>query len=146
MLHKADSVVDILIALIERSSNNIYTGYRLKALIQHAVNPEDIESGLAKPYYEKVIEIITSQENIESSAKQILLEAYKYLGYYYYVIKDKPNTILYWNKILVERFFDDLSDAGRHVDREVVKPPWDVRDRNAFRILKIEPSSPPELP
>jgi len=101
MLYKADSVVDILTKLIgdDRSSSNIYTDYRLKALIQFAINPVP-EVGSAKPYYEKVVEIITSKENIEPSVMQILMEAYRYLGFYYYEIKDKPNTILYWSKIL----------------------------------------------
>jgi len=101
ILNKADSAVDIL---IERTqSQNIYTGYRLKALIKYAIN-SDVEAGPAKPYYEKVVEIITAQyenqEEMSSTIKAILLEAYNYLGYHYYLIDDKPNIILYWNKVL----------------------------------------------
>jgi len=95
-LYKADSVVDIL---IKQTPSDIYTGYRLKALIKHAINPA-VEMGAAKPYYEKVVEIITAQQDIKPSAKVVLLEAYNYLGYYYYLIGDKPNIILYWNKVL----------------------------------------------
>ncbi len=94
-LHKADSVFDILIKRIPDS----YSGYRFKALTQHAINPET-EAGLAKPYYEKVVEIITSVDDPGKQNKRVLLEAYNYLGYYYYMKSDKPNTILYWNKVL----------------------------------------------
>ena len=93
-LHKADSVFNIL---IERLPNS-YSGYRFKALTQHAINP-NTEAGLAKPYYEKVVEIITVMEP-EKQNKRILLEAYNYLGYYYYMKRDKANTTLYWNKVL----------------------------------------------
>ena len=95
ILYKADTVFNTLIERIPES----YTGYRYKALTLHAINGET-KDGLAKPYYEKVIEIITSGEEITSFQNRILLEAYNYLGYYYYVIKDKPNAIIYWNKVL----------------------------------------------
>jgi len=94
-LHKADAVFNTLIERIPDS----YLGYRYKALTLHAINGET-KDGLAKPYYEKVIEIITSGEEITSFQNRILLEAYNYLGYYYYVIKDNPNAIIYWNKVL----------------------------------------------
>ncbi len=95
-LTKADSVFDILIS---RASDS-YSGYRYKALTKHAITPE-IESGLAKPYYEKVIEIITkSKDEFSTSEKRVLLEAYNYLGYYYYMKSDKENTISLWTKVL----------------------------------------------
>ncbi len=95
-LHKADSVFDILIARAPES----YSGYRLKALTQHAINP-DTQIGLAKPYYEKTVEVITERgDDLTTSSKSVLLEAYNYLGYYYYMNDDKPNTIVYWNKVL----------------------------------------------
>ncbi len=102
-LYKADSIVDILIKQIDEllltENRALYSGHRLKALIQHAIN-SDVKEGAAKPYYERVIEIITSQEEISSTVKPILVEAYRYLGYHYYLIDDKPNTIHYWTKVL----------------------------------------------
>jgi len=102
-LNKADAVVDILIEKIEQvlltEKKPLYTGHRLKALVKYAINP-DVKEGPAKPYYERVVEIITSQEEVSTPDKQILLEAYNYLGYHYFLIGDKPNTILYWNKVL----------------------------------------------
>ena len=95
-LNKADAVFDILIEHAPES----YTGYRFKALTKHAINP-DTEVGLAKPHYEKVEEIIINEEGELTAAKRrVLLEAYNYLGYYYYMKSDKENTILYWNKVL----------------------------------------------
>jgi tetratricopeptide (TPR) repeat protein len=94
-LNKADSVFDKLIELTPDS----YIGYRFKALTKHAINPET-EIGLAKPYYEKVIQIITDKNELTAATQRVLLEAYNYLGYHYYMINDKPNTILYWNKVL----------------------------------------------
>ncbi|MDR2916034.1 MAG: hypothetical protein LBV74_14615 [Tannerella sp.] len=95
-LNKADSVFDILISRAPDS----YSGYRYKALTKHAITPE-IESGLAKPYYEKVVEIITnSKDELSTSEKRVLLEAYNYLGYYFYMKSDKENTILLWTKVL----------------------------------------------
>ena len=102
-LNKADSVLDILIEKIEQilltEKKSLYTGHRLKALVKYAINT-DVKEGPAKPYYERVVEIITSQEEISPPDKQILLEAYNYLGYHYFLIDDKPNTLLYWNKVL----------------------------------------------
>jgi tetratricopeptide (TPR) repeat protein len=88
-------------SIIARSDADSYTGYRMKALIANTLNPK-VEEGAAKPYYEMVISKITGRENSEISAqaKQVLLEAYNYLGYYYYLINDKTNSVDYWNKVL----------------------------------------------
>lgn len=95
-LNKADSVFSILIEMIPDS----YSGYRFKALTKHAIN-QDTEVGLAKPYYEKVVEILTAkEEDLNPSTTRALLEAYTYLGYHYYMKDDKVNTKLYWNKVL----------------------------------------------
>jgi tetratricopeptide (TPR) repeat protein len=50
--------------------------------------------GLAKPYYQRVIEMT------ESKGGSQLTEAYKYLAYYYYVKKDRENAHRYIDKIL----------------------------------------------
>jgi tetratricopeptide (TPR) repeat protein len=95
-LNKADSVFDVQIKIAPDS----YTGYRFKALTKHAINP-DTEVGLAKPFYEKVVEILEAdKDGLSDSNKRVLLEAYNYLGYYYYMKSDKDNTIKYWTKVL----------------------------------------------
>ena len=94
-LQQADATFDILIERVPDS----YTGYRFKALTKHAIN-DNIEEGLARPYYEKVADLIDDKGELSAANKRVLLEAYNYLGYYYYMKNDKPNTILYWSKVL----------------------------------------------
>ena len=94
-LNKAEVLFD---TLIQRLSN-AYSGYRLKALTKHALN-SNAEDGVAQPYYEKVVEIITGKDDITAAEARVLIEAYSYLGYFYYMNSDEPNTILYWNKVL----------------------------------------------
>jgi tetratricopeptide (TPR) repeat protein len=95
-LAKADSVFDVQITLAPES----YTGYRYKALIRNASNP-DVKQGEARPFYERVIEILTKPDNeLTRNTTQILLQAYNYLGYHYYMNDDKENTLKFCNKIL----------------------------------------------
>jgi tetratricopeptide (TPR) repeat protein len=95
-LAKADSVFDVQISLAPES----YTGYRYKALIRNAANP-DVKQGEAKPYYEKVIEILTKPDNeLTRNTTRVLLEACNYLGYHYYMNDDKENTLKFCNKVL----------------------------------------------
>ncbi len=55
------------------------------------------ELGLAKPYFEKVIEIgsVEPEKN-----KKDLIDAYKYLGYYHYLKIEIPVSISFWKKVL----------------------------------------------
>ncbi|MDR2854354.1 MAG: tetratricopeptide repeat protein [Prevotellaceae bacterium] len=88
-------------SIIARSDTSSYTGHLLKAQIANTMNPK-VEEGPATHYYEIVVDKITNRTDSELSAKtkQILLEAYNYLGYYYFLIKDKTNSINYWNKVV----------------------------------------------
>jgi hypothetical protein len=54
------------------------------------------EKGLAKQYYEAAATILEKENK-----PQLLIECYRYLGYYYYLKKDINNSKIYWNKILV---------------------------------------------
>ena len=79
-LVKADS----LFASLSEKVPNSYVGYFWRARVNSMLDPETVE-GLAKPYYEKVVEIaLTNPERY----KRELIESYKYLGYYHYVIAD----------------------------------------------------------
>jgi tetratricopeptide (TPR) repeat protein len=89
---KSDSMYTKLIEL----KPTVMTGYIYKARSQSQLDPE-IKSGLAKPTYDKVIEL--GNTNAEKYKKE-LIEAYEYLGYYYVVKKDKTNADLYWKKVL----------------------------------------------
>ena len=67
-----------------------------RARVQSALDPETTE-GLAKPYYEKTIEVLDAQGD---DRPQIYIECYSYLGYYYFVKEDVANSKTYWEKIL----------------------------------------------
>jgi tetratricopeptide (TPR) repeat protein len=79
-LQKADSMFTIVTELSPTSS----LGYFWRARTNSMLDPETT-LGLAKPFYEKVIEITTGQPE---KYKNQLIESYKYLGYYYYVQAD----------------------------------------------------------
>ena len=74
-----------------------YMGYFWRARVNAILDPET-ETGLAKPYYEKVAEILEKTNNAER--KKEMIEAYQYLGYYYYLKEDKSNSLIYFNKII----------------------------------------------
>ncbi|MEG2071273.1 MAG: hypothetical protein RR034_07870, partial [Bacteroidales bacterium] len=76
-----------------------YTGYLWKARTNSLLDP-DSEMGLAKPYYEKTIEILIEKKESTPIINNSLIEAYSYLGYYYYLKNDNANTLVYWNKVL----------------------------------------------
>lgn len=67
---------------------NSYVSYFWRARVNSMLDPETTK-GLAKPYYEKVIEIGSVQPE---RYKRELIESYKYLGYYHYVIADAITT------------------------------------------------------
>src|SRR5690606_9297860 len=58
--------------------------------------------GLAKPYYEKFIELTLNDPNFDPKRQgRDLKEAYKYLGdYYFSVANDKTTSNSYWLKVL----------------------------------------------
>jgi len=94
-LNRANSSFDSLINRIPMG----YTGYLWKARTNSLFDPES-ELGLAKPFYEKTIEILLAKTETNNSSKEALIEAYSYLGYFYYLKVDKNNTLLFWNKVL----------------------------------------------
>jgi tetratricopeptide (TPR) repeat protein len=69
-----------------------------RAHIGYALDPET-KLGLAKPHYEKLVELLTTQEKDENTDER-LIESYRYLGYYYLLKDDKTKSAEYWNKIL----------------------------------------------
>ncbi len=70
-----------------------------KARINSYIDPETKE-GLAKPHYDKLVGIINARADQDKTDKNRLLEAYRYLGYYYLLQNDKETSNSYWSKIL----------------------------------------------
>lgn len=89
---KADTTFGKVIELSTKS----YLGYFWKGRVRSALDPETT-LGLAKPQYEKTIEITASNT---TKYKKELIESYSYLGYFYYVKNDATNSKLNWSKIL----------------------------------------------
>jgi tetratricopeptide (TPR) repeat protein len=73
--------VDSVFSLFSDIAPDNYLGYFWRARVNSLID-EETTLGLAKPYYEKVVEITlpTAEKNIRE-----LTESYRYLGYYYYV-------------------------------------------------------------
>jgi tetratricopeptide (TPR) repeat protein len=76
----------------------LLVGYLWRARSNSSLDP-DSKEGLAKPYYEEVV--AKGEEDTTNTAKYVreLTEAYKYLGFYYYIKKDYPNARIYWEKV-----------------------------------------------
>jgi tetratricopeptide (TPR) repeat protein len=72
-------------------------GYLWLARTSASLDPES-EQGLAKPYYEKYIELAIVDPQ---KYKKDLIESYSYLGYYYYLQKDNASSKKYWEEVLV---------------------------------------------
>lgn len=92
-LQSADSVF----ALVAEQAPGSYLGEIWRARTQSALDPETTE-GLAKPYYEKVVDMLLSRNEPKYDAA--LIESYSYLGYYYLLKSDYPASKECWNKIL----------------------------------------------
>jgi tetratricopeptide (TPR) repeat protein len=89
---EADSALSKLI----RMSPDFEPAYLWKARVYSNLDP-DSKEGLAKPYYEKLIE----KASVDSTkyAKD-LVESYNYMGYYYLVNKKYCESLDYWQKLL----------------------------------------------
>lgn len=89
---RADSIFKEIIS----STPENYLGYLWRARVNTIFDPET-EFGLAKPYYEKVTELL--ELSVSKNDKE-LIESYQYLGYYYYLKGDFKKSKIYWNKII----------------------------------------------
>ncbi len=70
-----------------------------RAHIGFALDP-DTKKGTAKPFYEKLVEIIKAKTTKGAQDNDRLVEAYSYLGYYFLQKNEKANSDVYWKKIL----------------------------------------------
>jgi tetratricopeptide (TPR) repeat protein len=60
----------------------------------------DSKQGLAKPYYEKYIELVSADSANITKYQRELTEANSYLAYYYLVQKDCTQSTIYWKRVL----------------------------------------------
>ncbi|UOG75452.1 tetratricopeptide repeat protein [Hymenobacter tibetensis] len=71
-------------------------GYLMRAKANYALDP-DSKQGLAKPHYEKFIELAKADP---AKYKDGLVEANEYLGYYYYAKGEKTTAAPYYEQVL----------------------------------------------
>jgi len=82
---------------VNRMSPDFEPAYLFEARIYSNLDP-DTKEGLAKPYYEKLLEK-ASVDPVKYNKD--ILEAYNYLGYYYLVNKQYCESLMYWDKISI---------------------------------------------
>lgn len=102
---------DNLFASVTEKAPENYLGHQWRARAAAARDPETT-LGLAKPYYEKTIEVLDATANKAEPSKAHVaayIECYKYLGFYNYLkayaepamaAEYKEQTRFYWNKML----------------------------------------------
>jgi tetratricopeptide (TPR) repeat protein len=88
---------DSAFAMVNRMSVDFEPAYLFRARVYSNLDP-DTEEGLAKPYYEKLVEK-ASADSVKYGKD--ILEAYNYLGYYYLVNKQYCESLGYWDKIVI---------------------------------------------
>ncbi len=92
-LIKADSVF----AEVAKLEPTGYRGNFWRARTNSALDPETTK-GLAKPFYEQTATLIESKADPKFNS--VLLECYRYLGFYYLLKSEYSTSLSYWNKIL----------------------------------------------
>ncbi|MBQ8047272.1 MAG: hypothetical protein IJ196_05040 [Prevotella sp.] len=96
-LGKADAV---WAEIAEKFPSVAHVAYNNRARIAVSLDPESAE-GKAKPYYEKVAQLLADKTDRSANETKYLVEAYHYLGAYYtIVVNDKEQGDIYWRKML----------------------------------------------
>lgn len=103
--------------LMEKYPGTEEFGNYQRARINANIDPTMTE-GLAKPYFEKLVELITAREELDNTDKNRLENSYRYLmAYEVTITKDKEKALGYAKKVLelrpedesVQRIIDVLS-------------------------------------
>jgi tetratricopeptide (TPR) repeat protein len=96
MLNKKYTAADSAFAKVTELKPELPIGYLYRAKANANIDPKQ-EKALAKPYYEKYIEL--AKVDTEKNKKE-LVEAYTYLGSYYLLVnKDKAKSDEAWNNV-----------------------------------------------
>ncbi len=92
---KADTTFGRLIT----ENPSVHNGYIWKARVKVRLDLEST-TGLAQPYYEKYVEIVSAKPDLLEKSKKDLVECHLYLGYRYVLLKNKEKADFHWNKAL----------------------------------------------
>jgi tetratricopeptide (TPR) repeat protein len=126
-LLKADETFMKIVELAPTS----FLGYFWLARTNSMIDPEATQ-GLAKPHYEKVIEIVLDQAE---RYKKELIESYKYLGYYYYMQAD---AIMKKNKNNPDKAKEEFLTAKSFFSKVLELDPDDAVAKDAIEGIKIK--------
>jgi len=88
---KADSAFNLLVTRVP----DLAIAHFWQARVKTNFDPES-DSGLAKPFYEQFLSV--SKEDTVKYKKE-LIEAYSYLGYYFFLVEDTSTSKEYWLKV-----------------------------------------------
>ncbi len=116
LMAKRDSLVnlaDVQFAIVEERLPNSALGALERGRTKTYIDRTS-ELGLAKPHFEKVVSILTNLNELTSTNKQYLVEAYHYLAHYYNLQKMPEDSKIFWNKILeIDPNYQPALDAQR---------------------------------
>jgi len=87
---------DTSFAMLVLAKPDLTVGYQWRARVNASMDPTS-EKGIAKPFYEKLLTLIESDT---TKYKNEIVEAYSYLGYYYYLQNDIPTAKSTFRKCL----------------------------------------------
>ena len=83
----------------EKFPANIDFANFLRARVNSNLDPET-KQGLAKPFYEALAKSLSEKASRDDVDNTRLIEAYRYLGYYYLLQGNKATADSYWKKVL----------------------------------------------
>ncbi|WP_082161766.1 tetratricopeptide repeat protein [Rufibacter radiotolerans] len=86
---------DSVYAIITTTNPTYAYGHLWRARVNSNLDP-DTKLGLAKPHYEEFIKLTSGDKE---KYKKDLITANNYLGYFYYLKKDKANATKYWTEV-----------------------------------------------
>ncbi|MBT9394063.1 tetratricopeptide repeat protein [Hymenobacter sp. NST-14] len=101
---------DSLYGIITKERPEYIPGYQMRARA-NANMDKDSKKGLAKPYYEEYIKMVKASETPDKYTSG-LVEANKYLGYYYYQLGDKTTSLPYWQQALALKPEDEQAKTA----------------------------------
>ncbi|HSI91105.1 MAG TPA: tetratricopeptide repeat protein, partial [Adhaeribacter sp.] len=90
---------DSAYAFINTNNPTYAPAYLWRARTNSRLDPETT-TGLARPHYEKFIEVATPDAETKEKNKDGLVEANYYLGYYYYLKGDKAKSTMHLKETL----------------------------------------------
>lgn len=113
--NKQYTEADSLYSLVATARPTYVPVYLMRAKANYFMDP-DSKQGLAKPHYEKFIEV--AKANDPAKYKDGMVEANKYLGYYYYQKGEKSTSLPYWQTVLT---LDPNDEQAKTAVSEITK-------------------------